>query len=79
MNKHVPVAVNRHTAGADELPNSAAVAADSANVRAVAVAQYLYSMVNPFGYNDITAAIERDTVWLVELAGAHAVAANGTT
>ena len=77
MNKHVPVAVNRHTAGADELPNFAAVAADSANVRAVTVAQHLDSMVTPFGYNDITIAIQRDAVWLVELAGSYTVAADG--
>ena len=57
-----PVAVDGNAAiGGEEMSVAKAVAADGANMGAVAVAQHLHAMIASFNYNNVTCGIERDT------------------
>ena len=73
-----PVAVDGHAATRlVELSVSGAFAADGANMRAVAVAQHLHTMVAFFNDNNVTGGIERDARGPMELSGACSFAADG--
>ena len=61
-----PLAVDQNSAGIAELPVSSAFAADGSYVAAVAVAQHLYSMITPVGYNDVACTVKRDAFGMAE-------------
>ena len=53
------------------------LAADGADVRAIAVAQHLNTMVVLIGYNKVAFAVKRDSMRVGELSVAAALAADG--
>ena len=66
-----PVAVDGNTAiRGEEMSVAKAVAADGANMGAVAVAQHLHVIIACYYNNNVTCGIERDTRGISELAGA---------
>ena len=66
-----PVAVDGDTAiRGEEMSVAKAVAADGANMGAIAVAQHLHVIVACYYNNNVTCGIERDTRGISELAGA---------
>ena len=56
---------------------AAAVAADGADVRSVAVIQHLHAVITLLNHNQMTRAVQRNTPRIIELAVACAFLANG--
>ena len=71
------VAVDGDAGGIAELAVAAAVAADGAHVRSVAVIQHLHAMVTVLNHNQMTRAVQRNTPRSAELAVACAFLADG--
>jgi hypothetical protein len=65
-----PLAVDRNTAGTDELPISIASAADGSYVAAVAVAQHLHSMIAFVSHDEVTCTVKRDDTGFIDLTSA---------
>ncbi len=57
---NVPRAVERYAPGLTELAGSCSLAAEAAQVRAVAVPEHLNTMVFAIGYYQVALAIKRD-------------------
>ncbi len=73
-----PVAVDANAANwTAELSLPATFAADGADVRTVRVIQHLHAMITILNHNQMTGAIKRYTVRIVELAIACALFADG--
>ena len=67
--KDAPVAVDGDAAlRIVELAVAAAVAADGAHVRSVAVIQHLHAMITMLNHNQMTRAVQRKTPRMAELA-----------
>ncbi len=75
---HAPVAVDGDAAiRVAELPVAWALAADGANVRAVAVAKHLHALVALLNNNNVAGGIKRDARGIIELTCSCSFAADG--
>ena len=71
------LAIDSKAVGTGELPVAWALAAEGANVRAVAVAKHLHAMVAQLNNNNVAGGIKRDATWILELTCSRSLAADG--